>query len=795
MSRLSSKDSAGEGFLLYEREVQTEAQESYSHAAKVILNSSGVQKGSSVSADFDPEYQHLTVHTVRIRRGTNFISELDPSRFKVIQRERDLDRHMYDGSLSAVIFLEDVRVGDIIEYEYTIRGFNPIHKGKFARIYNLQWGVPVATQRYRILYPAGRTLYVRQRNGAPAPRASETKNFKELLWDIGDMPPMVWEGSVPSWFDSTPAIEISEFKTWHDVAVWAADLYSKPRSVPNELNETIAGWKKTSKTPEELAAHALQFVQDEIRYLGIESGVHSHEPTDPQLVYSRRFGDCKDKALLLCTILESLGLRAHPVAVNDSWRKAIGNWQPTPLAFDHIVVQLICSNKTYWLDPTAHLQRGRLEDRFFRDFGFGLVFDSATTNLVQIPPFQTGTPHRAVFETFRFRNTNGLVEMTVKTIARGKEADDLRRQLADSSLAEMEKSYIDYYAAYYLSIQQAAPLLVKDDVVSNTIETTEQYKITNIWKTSSAHQTLSCSFDARTINDILQVPSRNSRNMPFRLSHPVHREHHARILLVEDWEVQAEATNITTKAFRFSMKVRPQRRVIDMDYEYQSLRDAIEPAEFPAYFEAISRVSELLEFPIEKPNESSSKNPNWALVLTGFGFTCMLTIGSVWVYRRPRTAPPVTGSATESELVGLQGWLAVLGCALVLKFFSSLKLLPQSADLCSSQTWHALTDPSSGRYHYLWAPTIVLQILAYVGLPLMSLVLLIFFFNKDRLFPRLCISYLICQAVLIALLYGLLHAIGTTEYPLKNVTQAFGACVLWGAYLAKSKRVRATFVR
>lgn len=795
-NRVSSKDSAGELFLVYEEQVNTETQERYCHFAKAILNSSGVQDGSSISVDFDPAYQHLELHSVRVRRGTNSVDELQPSRIKVMQRERDLDRHMYDGSLSAVLFLEDVRTGDTIEYDYTVRGFNPIYKGRVAEIYKLQWGVPVAAQRYRIVSSPERKLHIRQRNGAPAPHLSQTNGFKEYLWDIAETAPAVWEESEPSWFDPTPAIEVSEFETWHDVASWIAPLYVTSRTLPAELSEKIDGWKKASKTPQELAAKALQFVQDEIRYLGIESGVHSHEPTDPQIVYSRRFGDCKDKAMLLCTILESLGLRAHPVAVNDGRRQSIAEWQPTPLAFDHVVVQLVCSNRTYWLDPTSSSQRGRLEDRYFRNFGYGLVIDPATTNLTKIPPYQTGKPDRAVFETFRFLNTNGLVEMTVKTVAHGKEADDLRQQLAESSRTEIEKSYVDYYANYYPSIQQIAPLHIQEDDARNSIETIERYRIINIWKTSTDGQTLSCSFDARTISEVLQIPKRDSRKTPFRLNHPAHREHHIQIFLPEEWSIRNESTNILNKWFRFSFSVRPLRRQVDLDYEYQSLQDVVEVADVPAYYDAISRADDTLDFPVQKPNISALKTPNWALILTSLCFACTLTAGSVWAYRLPKVnRPSVISSEVAPKLVGLRGWLAFFGFCLVIKFFYSLGALPKYMHIFSMEIWHRHADPGGASYHYLWGPTLILQALICISFPVMSGLLLVFYFGERRYFPRLCIGFLVYQAVVILILNLLMRAIGAGDHSFKYVIQTYLGAALWSLYFLKSKRVRATFVR
>ena len=52
---------------------------------------------------------------------------LKPSEIKMIQEEADLDQQLYNGTSAAVIFVNDVRVGDVVvEYAYTITGENPV---------------------------------------------------------------------------------------------------------------------------------------------------------------------------------------------------------------------------------------------------------------------------------------------------------------------------------------------------------------------------------------------------------------------------------------------------------------------------------------------------------------------------------------------------------------------------------------------------------------------------------------------------------------------------------------------
>jgi hypothetical protein len=74
---------------------------------------------------FEPSYQQLSIHFVRVLRGSAVINSLDPSEVKMIQEEDELDQQLYNGTTAAVIFVNDIRVGDVLEYAYTISGDNP----------------------------------------------------------------------------------------------------------------------------------------------------------------------------------------------------------------------------------------------------------------------------------------------------------------------------------------------------------------------------------------------------------------------------------------------------------------------------------------------------------------------------------------------------------------------------------------------------------------------------------------------------------------------------------------------
>src|SRR5262249_9756556 len=50
-------------------------------------------------------------------------------------------------------------------------------------------------------------------------------------------------------------------------------------------------------------------------YEAWEFGVHGYKPYSTAVIFERRHGDCKDKALLLCAMLSEIAVTARPVLI------------------------------------------------------------------------------------------------------------------------------------------------------------------------------------------------------------------------------------------------------------------------------------------------------------------------------------------------------------------------------------------------------------------------------------------------------------------------------------------------
>src|SRR5439155_1630187 len=105
-------------YLLVDRQFQAESNEVYCRLVYTITSTTGVQQGSQFSASFAPDFQWIDLHRLRIWRNGVSEDRLALNKMQLLQQERDLDRYQYNGQLTALFLLEDVRVGDVVECAY-----------------------------------------------------------------------------------------------------------------------------------------------------------------------------------------------------------------------------------------------------------------------------------------------------------------------------------------------------------------------------------------------------------------------------------------------------------------------------------------------------------------------------------------------------------------------------------------------------------------------------------------------------------------------------------------------------
>lgn len=644
---LNGRDAAGDGgqrFLLYERQVNVAEVTEYTHHAIQFLTESAVQEGSRISVSFDPGYNSIAFHRLTIYRDGEAMDRLPGQEIKLLQREERLDRHLFDGRTSAVVVIEDVRVGDVLEYAFSISGANPIFEGRYVDSFSTQWSESLERVRFRLLWPSDRRLFTKQHGSEmPPPAVLEHENTTEYVWDFTHSESVISDGDVPSWYDPWEWVQLTEFESWEAVAQWGHEIYNITESLPEDLKGEMDRIRGLPDDEARILA-ALRYVQDEIRYLGIEVGPNSHKPYPIKTILSRRFGDCKDKSLLLCTMLRELGLDARPALVDTVEQGSISDWLPSPLAFNHVVVFLRLEDREFWFDPTNSYQGGPLDQLYFPDYRKALVIAPDTRALSDVRPggFQENSLEMTEF--FDFQDFEGEATMRVRTVYRGNEADSMRGHIADTSREEIGKSYLNYYARCYPQVRAIDPPRFRDSVERNVITVEESYHLTGLWEKSEGEDhRIQMEFVAQGIRDAIEKPSTRVRTMPFEISHPSRVKQVIEIDFPWTLEFDSENTTVTDDSFLATYSAESSGPKLTLRYTYESLKDHVLPEGVSTYIANIEKMQGLLSYEITVPGKWAGEVP------------------SVEVAEK-ESVP--TGPAS-SEVWGALPWIALIGGSLL----------------------------------------------------------------------------------------------------------------------------------
>jgi hypothetical protein len=589
--------------LLVERQINVAEKTIYRKNILQIETAAGVQNASQISVDYDPSYQRVVFHYIHIIRDGKVINGLMPSGIRTIHQEKDMYKSIYNGTLTAMIFLEDVRKGDRIEYAYSLRGFNKVFGDKYFETLDAGFAVPVTHLYYKLICPAVRTLRFRYSGKVPDPVLSAEGADKVYEWKLDNVPAIDDDDDEPSWYNGNPYIMVSEYRSWKEVNDWALSLFRTDHTPSGELEEKIGRIRATLDSPERRALAALRFVQDDIRYLGIEMGPNTHQPHDPEKVCSQRFGDCKDKALLLVTMLQALGIQAAPVLINADDKDKVRDQLPSPYAFNHATVRMLLNGKYYWLDPTISFQRGSIGHISFPDFKCGLVLTDTTTGLTAIPLQDSGLVVSK--ELFTLGSLSGPSQLDISTYYTGSFADDIRSDLNSSSLTEMQKSYLQFYGDYYKEVKVRDSLKVEDNEQTGTVVTHEFYTVGKLWQPQSPGR--KASFYALLVNSILPKAKDKERTGPFALPYPLHYKEEMEIRLPENWHFEGTPDEIKSSGFLFASTIRSDPRSVHLSYEYRTLKDYVDAGDAKTFYNLNEQVKDALGYELTLDNDDAGE--------------------------------------------------------------------------------------------------------------------------------------------------------------------------------------------
>ena len=408
--------------------------------------------GAALQVGWDPALETLTIHRYRILRDGKTIDLLgDGSKLSIIQRETNLERASLDGELTATMQPDDVRVGDIIDFAFTKIRRDPAMRGKSEAFTGPRDGETFGRFRIRFLWSDSKKMRWQAFPGIVQPKLTHSAEGTELLADLANFRTALPPKNAPARFMTINAIEVSDFPDWAAVSSSILPFYSRAIALEDKSPVRIEAQRIASETsdPKLRAELALALVQEKIRYLYLNMGDGGFLPAAADLTWSRRYGDCKAKTVLLVALLRELGIEADPVLVNTERGDLVRTRLPTIGSFDHVIVRTQIGGRTYWMDGTR-LGDNKLSLLPIPAYQVGLPVAANAKGLVALNPEPLGVPS----ETLSL-NLDASAGIEAPALAkgemrfRGSEGVNMRMKYAGLEKADRDQQLRELWRKFY----------------------------------------------------------------------------------------------------------------------------------------------------------------------------------------------------------------------------------------------------------------------------------------------------------------------------------------------------------
>lgn len=398
-----------------------------------------------------------------------------------------------------VLTIPAAEPGSMIGYEYEQRR-RPFVLQDMWRFQN---ELPVAYTRFVLHLPDQWEYHAHFLNHAETD--AQPSGGHEWTWELRDIPPVIKEPSMPSWrslagrlavtyFPAKATVRGSAYRSWQDVGLWYSHLAAPSREATPELKQKVAELTANQPTTLEKLRVLAAFVQREVRYVAVEVGLGGYQPHNAASVLSNRYGDCKDKATLLATMLRLIGIDSYYVLLHTE-RGIVTPEFPTALSFNHVILAIRLPQDANGANFSALRNHPKLGQLLFFDptaeftpLGFlpaqeqanrGLLVTEDGGELVDLPLLQAAANHlqRSAKLTLA---ANGTLSGEVKEIRSGYVASEYRAMLLKATPRERDRIMESFLGRFLNNVQVTRMLAnnleqMDQDLVLEYSFTAEQY--------------------------------------------------------------------------------------------------------------------------------------------------------------------------------------------------------------------------------------------------------------------------------------------------------------------------------
>ncbi|HDZ76553.1 MAG TPA: DUF3857 domain-containing protein [Candidatus Omnitrophica bacterium] len=399
------------------------------YAIVKILNDRGKEGFSEILLGYDSTYEKVELEFARTIKPDGTAIQVGDKNIRDVSRY--LNFPLYSNARIKIISMPEVAAGNFIEYKARIYSSKLVADKHFSVRYFLQESNPVLYSSFKLITPPERKVNKRILNSQfnffgfdLTPEVIKEKEKTVYFLELENIPQIIPEPDMPPKAEIDTILLMSSFTSWDEIFDWWSPLYKDKILLDDDIEQKVDELTQGLDSEMDRARAISSFCAQDIRYVAVEYGQAGYEPHKAPDVFLNKYGDCKDQAILLITMLRYAGFEAYPVLIGTKGTIALSEDFPV-LLFNHAIAVLKINDEFIFIDPTAEtITLGGLP---VSDQGRDvLVFFDDEYRIMRIPDF-TAQDNTIEFSTY--------IEIDVD------ESIKAQRQIASSGLFEHSRRY------------------------------------------------------------------------------------------------------------------------------------------------------------------------------------------------------------------------------------------------------------------------------------------------------------------------------------------------------------------
>ncbi|HTJ79927.1 MAG TPA: DUF3857 domain-containing protein [Rariglobus sp.] len=256
--------------------------------------------------------------------------------------QRQADYALYDDQAEVRVIYPNVKTGSITHAIFVTDDQVARMPGTYS--YTFIWGSgwPTSLERLVVSLPknlAAKLNTVTLGSGSPEPtRETLADGGMRLTWSKTAQSLRRREVARAPLSQNGPLVHLTTLDSWDKIATWFTGMVKDRDRLSPALTAQVEEWTKGLADRDAIIHVLFTKVANDVRYTGLDLGDSDYQPYPCEEVWTKRYGDCKDKASLLVSFLRAKGITAHVTLLNTYHVGRIDRRAPDYKVFTHAIV-------------------------------------------------------------------------------------------------------------------------------------------------------------------------------------------------------------------------------------------------------------------------------------------------------------------------------------------------------------------------------------------------------------------------------------------------------------------------